>query len=203
MRRFTPEQYKGYCDDKTNMAYYVRFYGNALPNYSCDYLVEQFEEHKELHIEQQQDVFKFNQLDISANRDKTPWNNVHDIMAKVTMQAFERYKADTYFDESPRFPLQMSLENFRINRSLNNGIDGFGNHCDIGNYASARRFLTVLYYLADVEEGGDAAFPILDISFKPTKGSVLLFPSNHLYLHCGLKAISNPKYIMTSFCSYV
>ena len=203
MKRFTPEEFKGYCNDKTNLAYYVRYYGNALPDTACDFLVEKFEAHKELWIEQQQDVFKFSQLDISANRNASPWFDAHDFLVEATSTSFELYKAETYFDESPRFPLQMSLENFRINRSLNNGKDTFGRHCDIGDYASARRFLTILYYLADVEVGGDAAFPILGVSFKPTKGACLIFPSNHLYLHEGLKAISSTKYICTTFASYV
>ena len=32
-------------------------------------------------------------------------------------------------------------------------------------------------YLSDVEEGGETAFPLLDMSVKPKKGRALLWPS--------------------------
>ncbi len=39
------------------------------------------------------------------------------------------------------------------------------------------RILTFFLYLSDVEEGGETAFPSLNISVKPRKGSALLWPS--------------------------
>ncbi len=39
------------------------------------------------------------------------------------------------------------------------------------------RILTFFLYLSDVEEGGETAFPQLNIAVRPRKGSALLWPS--------------------------
>jgi hypothetical protein len=41
------------------------------------------------------------------------------------------------------------------------------------------RILTFFLYLSDVEEGGETAFPLLNIAVKPKKGSALLWPSTY------------------------
>ena len=43
--------------------------------------------------------------------------------------------------------------------------------------ACGPRILTFFLYLSDVEEGGETAFPGLNIAIKPKKGSALLWPS--------------------------
>ena len=43
--------------------------------------------------------------------------------------------------------------------------------------ACGTRILTFFLYLSDVDEGGETAFPTLDIAIKPKKGSALLWPS--------------------------
>ena len=46
---------------------------------------------------------------------------------------------------------------------------------------SGPRILTFFLYLSDVEEGGETAFPTLNLAVKPKKGKALLWPSvlNH------------------------
>mmetsp|Transcript_5862 Transcript_5862/g.5259 ORF Transcript_5862/g.5259 Transcript_5862/m.5259 type:complete len:351 (+) Transcript_5862:37-1089(+) len=54
-------------------------------------------------------------------------------------------------------------------------------HHDAGarqiNLACGPRILTFFLYLSDVEEGGETAFPTLDIAVKPKRGRALLWPS--------------------------
>jgi len=54
-------------------------------------------------------------------------------------------------------------------------------HHDYGHeereLACGPRILTFFLYLSDVEEGGETAFPLLDIAVKPKKGKALLWPS--------------------------
>lgn len=53
-------------------------------------------------------------------------------------------------------------------------------HKDI-KLISGPRILTFFLYLSDVEEGGETAFPTLNLAVKPKKGKALLWPSvlNH------------------------
>lgn len=206
LRRFTAHEYMSHRPDRTHLAHYITFRPNMLSSETCDGLVKAFDNNPHLQQERTQggDHFRFMQTDVSGNSTTEPWKTYHEDALNVLRSAARQYKEDIKFDDTTViFPPTYGYEKLRINRTMNNGKDGFGNHVDVGDYASAKRFLTMLFYLSDVEVGGDAAFPPLGFSVKPEKGSLLIFPSNFVFMHCGLKPISDPKYIMTSFLHYL
>ena len=65
------------------------------------------------------------------------------------------------------------------------------------------RIATAITYLNEDFEGGETSFPLLNITIKPEKGSVLYFEYNNEYkdmtLHSGDKVKSGTKYIATSW----
>ena len=68
------------------------------------------------------------------------------------------------------------------------------------------RVLTYLWYLNDVEEGGETAMfvdGVVKINdpclIKPRKGRLLLFPATWTYVHAGLMPIKGDKYICTGW----
>jgi len=62
------------------------------------------------------------------------------------------------------------------------------------------RVLTFIWYLNDVEVGGETEF--LNGKIKPTAGKLLLFPSTWTYIHKGNMPISNDKYIVTGWLGH-
>ena len=69
-----------------------------------------------------------------------------------------------------------------------------------------QRIATVLMYLADVDEGGETAFPKVKISVKPKKGDAILFynvtPEGELdtkTLHGSLPVVSGEKWTCTKW----
>jgi len=54
---------------------------------------------------------------------------------------------------------------------------GYAPHtdCVLGGTDKRDRAATVLVYLEDVEEGGETVFPVLGVSFKPRRGTALIF----------------------------
>lgn len=60
------------------------------------------------------------------------------------------------------------------------------------------RVITYLWYLNDVEEGGETEL-WYNIKIKPEKGKLLLFPSHFAVPHCGKTPISSNKYIITGW----
>ena len=56
------------------------------------------------------------------------------------------------------------------------------------------RFISIVAYLNDDYVGGDVYFPEIGVSFKPKKGSCLVFPSDDLFLH-GVKPVKGFKLI--------
>ena len=62
------------------------------------------------------------------------------------------------------------------------------------DHGVSSRALSVLIYLNDDYEGGEISFPISNIVLKPKSGSVVLFPSNFLYVHTISDMISGVRY---------
>jgi hypothetical protein len=60
------------------------------------------------------------------------------------------------------------------------------------------RVLTYIWYLNDVEEGGETLFWD-NYKIKPEKGKLVLFPAAWNFPHSGLMPISNDKYIITGW----
>jgi hypothetical protein len=60
------------------------------------------------------------------------------------------------------------------------------------------RHITFIWYLNDVEEGGETEMKG-NIRIKPESGKLLLFPSTWTYPHCSRKTISNDKYVIVGW----
>lgn len=65
------------------------------------------------------------------------------------------------------------------------------------------RFITVIVYLNDVEEGGETEFLYLHKRYKPKKGTVVIFPAGYTHTHRGNPPLSNEKYILTTWGEYI
>ena len=61
------------------------------------------------------------------------------------------------------------------------------------------RILTSMFYLNDVEEGGETKFPYSNLSFKPKAGTFLCWPAGWPWVHLGATPLSSDKYIVTSW----
>jgi hypothetical protein len=63
----------------------------------------------------------------------------------------------------------------------------------------SNRIFAVMFYLNDVEVGGETHFPYWDLKIKPTKGTFVVFPAPWPWMHAGLTPISSDKYIVTTW----
>ena len=75
-------------------------------------------------------------------------------------------------------------------------------HFDNGSPHVANRICSMVTYLNDNYEGGEIEFPLFDASFKPSAGSVVVFPSNYPYLHTVKPVTSGSRYALNVFFSY-
>tara|TARA_Y100000593_G_C4250524_1_gene306930 strand:- start:3 stop:821 length:819 start_codon:yes stop_codon:yes gene_type:complete len=75
-----------------------------------------------------------------------------------------------------------------------------GWHCEYSpsSLEQASRSLIYLFYLNDVEEGGETEFYNQKIKVKPKAGRLVIFPAYFTHIHKGHVPISNDKYIITS-----
>jgi hypothetical protein len=64
---------------------------------------------------------------------------------------------------------------------------------------TTNRALAMIWYLNDVEQGGETVFPSYHYEVKAQKGNCLVFPAYWNYPHLARKPVSGDKYTLNSF----
>jgi len=78
-------------------------------------------------------------------------------------------------------------------------------HCEIWpdeSFEGLHRLLLWMYYLNDVEKGGETEFYFQKRSIKPRRGTVVIAPAGFTHTHRGNVPLSGDKYILTSWLLY-
>jgi len=177
----------------------IQVYENALEPEVCDFLIQFFDSQTQLHERIENDSRpNFTQINLTENckifRDV---NLIHDTIIKDAFAYRDKYYE---FVDKRVFPESHAFEQFRIKKYNPGGTDMFNTHVDVQDYASARRYLSYLWYLNDVDEGGKTVFTKLTI--QPKKGMLVMFPPLWMFPHKGEPPITGPKYILTGYLHY-
>jgi hypothetical protein len=75
-------------------------------------------------------------------------------------------------------------------------------HHEQGKFTSSSRFLVWMFYLNNVKKGGKTEFKYQDLAFKPTKGSLLIWPAAFTHTHRAAPDLKEDKYIATGWFHY-
>ena len=67
---------------------------------------------------------------------------------------------------------------------------------------SLHRVLLWMFYLNDVDEGGETEFFYQQATVKPVKGTMVIAPAGFSHTHRGAMPVSGDKYIFTSWLQY-
>ena len=76
---------------------------------------------------------------------------------------------------------------------------GFDWHIDSGPHGTARRFLSALMYLNDIDQGGRTDYSMQGLSVTPRRGTLVMFPPYWMYPHRGVPPTKEPKYKLTAY----
>jgi prolyl 4-hydroxylase len=178
-------------------------YDNAIPLDLCDEFIRRFDlsqQVKEGAVQtedgQLQPEFR-SCLELNISKQEE-FKDLQAVIMKLAELAVGKYQKDIH---NFIFPNEIGCEQFRMKkyRCDPEKNDHFSYHVDVNNYASARRFLVLFWYLNDVEKGGETLFPGPNIRVKPVKGRLLIFPPFWMYPHSGERPISNDKYLLGSY----
>ena len=178
---------------------FIHIYENALESDVCDFLVSLFEQTLDKHERfENEGKPNFTQFNLTENKEvSSEVNRIHNHAIKNVFTYRDKYYE---FIDTRVFPKDHAFEQFRIKKYNPGGEDRFDTHVDVLDYASARRFLSFMWYLNDVETGGETVFK--DLTIQPKKGTLLVFPPLWLFPHKGNAPISGPKYIMSTYLHY-
>jgi hypothetical protein len=174
---------------------------NSLPSEFCSHVIDKFEKDErkfqgltgkgvDLDVKRSWDLLITN-LDGWEEEDNVFYNSLLDAVGEYR----DKVKSLNPNFKVPDYGMQ-SDSGYQIQRTKVNEF--YKIHQDSATEAPGWRFLTYIWYLNDVYEGGKTQF-INGKSVKPKEGKILLFPATWEYHHQGLPPISNTKYISTGW----
>ena len=177
-----------------NVLNFILKIDNVLPAIICDDLIKIFEESN----------YK-TRLD---NNGYPNWTNLfmcnyhpkeEERLRPIYMQVALKYQK--WLGEYGRHfnTRNFQLEGSNIKKYVSGTNDVYKKHSDVASLRSCRRFVAMLFYLNDDFEGGDTIF-YPEVSIRPKKGSVIVFPPYWLFPHEGTPVIKGEKYIMSNYC---
>jgi hypothetical protein len=133
------------------------------------------------------------------------WENTDNLIYKSLHQALREYldhirSLSSAFDPFSQYSTKSAEDTgYNIQRYDTGDSPGYYNwHGDHYFGPDGLRILTFLWYLNDVDEGGETEF-IDGIKVQPKAGRLVIFPAAWTYIHRGLVPISNPKWIATGW----
>ena len=181
------------------MKKYIKVYDNVLPEEHCKTLIDKFELNEDQHVSTDLENHRhFTEININQHQD---WKNMVDGLYTTLRPYVNKYKEDCDIKEK-QWPEKYGWEQIRFKRYLPNNKDEFKEHVDVGDYASARRFLVFFLYLND-NYGGHTSFSEYDTVVQPKTCRLLMYPPTCTYLHTGHKPLKTSMYIIGSYLDYV
>ena len=181
---------------------FIGIYDNALTKKECEILINQFEKSPQLlgkvmtgygHVDtdkkscKELDALKFSDNDV-----------IGSIVSERLAESIEKYKIDfpeTEFISSWQFFNEYNFQKY------DGEEDGFKVwHCEHGPESLClRRIMAWMFYLNDIDSGGETEFLHQRVRLKPTKGTLVLFPAAFTHCHRGNPPLNQTKYILTGW----
>jgi prolyl 4-hydroxylase len=183
---------------QTSLASYVQVFDGALPQAFCRQLIASFDESTQRHIVRARgwraglNDSAWTELDVSALAD--------DAFKGFFYKQIDDYLA-TYNERlglTLAVPASSLISEMRIKRYRASEGEAFQPHFD-AIYEVANRYLVFLWYLNDVQEGGETEFCDLGIKVAARTGRLLMFPPYWMYQHAGRPPLSGDKYILSMY----
>ena len=154
--------------------------------------------------------------DYVIEKNDPKWSRIHSFLEKELYRNLQKYTKkinnienhEGYLNTGQKSTIaeykmfdgqRFILKNYMMQRYEKN-VGKYIYHHDfqVDYDAKQHRAITYLWYLNDVDEGGETEF-WGNYKIKPRKGTLILFPASWTFPHCGKMPISNDKYIITGW----
>jgi len=185
----------------SDLRHYIRTYEHSLPAEMCGKLIEsfnslsRFQQRNGRGVRPGLDDSAWTELDVSRLSDA----GFLSYFRQLVSNALRQYNADVGLPIAiPDSPL---LSPLILKRYRAGSEEKFQTHFDSINEV-CDRYLVFLWYLNDVETGGETWFPGLQTGVVPRAGRLLMFPPYWLYAHQGRPAPEQDKYILSTYLRF-
>ena len=198
------------------MENYIYINNSSLSPELCKDLIKMFEEETEKYEGVtfgglNKDIKDTTDFIIPENNQK--WNKLNKLLNKeiqINLKIyldglndkidFENLNQNTTFGKYKIFEDTKFLHNHYMLQKYSKGKGKYIYHNDfrIDSTNNAYRAITYLWYLNDVDEGGETVF-FGDYKIQPKIGKLIFFPASWCYPHTGKMPLSSDKYIITGW----
>jgi Rps23 Pro-64 3,4-dihydroxylase Tpa1-like proline 4-hydroxylase len=179
----------------------------SLPSTLCKQIITFFENEENKNIGRMLggvDLNYKNTLDFPIPINNLDWNEINSILQNELQNHLSNYIKEV--KEIFGYNILKTNENdflfedsYNIQKyTKNEGFYKYHNDFYIDVSKNAYRKLAYIWYLNDVDEGGETEL-LKNILIKPSCGNILLFPACWTFPHRGIMPISNDKYIITGW----
>lgn len=125
------------------------------------------------------------------------WSDIDRILARQLVSA-----VNALAGEFPFFAAN-SFKDVGYNLQRTRPGEFYHWHVDSGPGAFSQRQLVAIWYLNDVPgPGGETEFPLQQVSIRPARGKLVLFPPFWTHVHRGVTLQAGVKYIVTTWISF-
>jgi len=181
------------------MTEYLEEYDNVLDKELCEHIIGVFLNEKNTHQGQTSGGIN---IQVKNTTDFHLKNNTNEIWTEIDKKLYEALHLclHKYRDKYQAFRTFEKINDtgFQIQRYIKQ--EGFYiYHNDFLADKEKYRILTFLFYLNDVDEGGETEFFYGKTKIKPKAGKCVLFPASWTFPHRALVPISNDKFIVTGW----
>ena len=149
------------------------------------------------------DIKDTTDLVISHLADRSPWDIINKTLAAELKYNIKVYidglaeKCDTEYDMFDACELFIpTIQMQKYNKNVGKYVYHNDYSCDFAT--KHVRQITFLWYINDVEEGGETEF-WKNQKVKPEAGKLVLFPAHWTFPHKANKPVSDNKYIITGW----
>lgn len=192
---FTPPPLKTLRELQPNSFIFEQ--SEALTAELCREMIERFERHSEEQypgrigqtVNEDSGVKKTTDLVISG---KEHWKDIDQALFRSLKTALLEFRETFPYFKGPFKDMGYGLQRYQPGEYYHWHIDG-------GSHDFAMRQLVALWYLNDVEHGGETEFLYQNIKVKPQTGKLILFPPFWTHEHRACVLDEGIKYIATTW----
>lgn len=175
---------------------FIEEYHNAFSNELCDLLIEEFEKRKE-HIRFTENEIRSDYaLQLEAFESLT---SLCDVVKGKLNHCWEQFARKYEIKNEFNYIMSPSI---KLQKSVTGGGFTYWHHEQGSDPRMIGRFGVWMVYLNDDFEGGHTGFKHQHMSYKPRKGTCLIWPAGYTHRHRANPDLVGTKYILTGWFRY-
>jgi prolyl 4-hydroxylase len=179
------------------MEEYIQEFDNSIPDMLCDEIIQMFELEEDKYngvIMSGLNPNVKDTKDFVIPQNDSKWNRIEKFLNEELQRCLKIYINNiNEFKDEKLFVKALMIQKYQKQKGKYTVHNDF--HFENNTY----RVFTFIWYLNDVNIGGETSFWNGKQKIVPKKGKLVFFPSSWCYPHEGKMPISNDKYILTNW----